>query len=383
MGSVWGAHPLLIALRAGAAAREGGTLRFTMELSRAAEAPVKVDYATADGTAESRSDYTAQRGMKTFAPGQTRKTVAVRVLRDEQAEDAETVVLRLSNPRAEGAIVEVTVAEAEGTIEDVAPQAPSAGLTARFVGMPAEHDGESRIRFRVAFSEDIGISLRALREDAFTVTGGRVTGGRRVDGRRDLFEMTVRPESFGDVTITLPAGRVCGVSGAICTKSEPRRRLTNTPSATVLGPAALSVADARVREARGAALVFAVTLDRAASGPVTVTYATADRTARAGEDYTRTSGKLSFAPGETERTVRVPVLDDVVDEGEETLVLRLTQASGARIADGEAVGTRPPTSGRGQSACSPPLDLSLEATRRDLAAAAAQHTLALTASLRW
>ena len=37
--------------------------------------------------------------------------------------------------------------------------------------------------------------------------------------------------------------------------------------------------------------------------------------------------------------MRVPVLDDAVDEGEETLVLRLTQASGARIADGEAVGT--------------------------------------------
>ena len=261
------------------------------------------------------------------------------------AEGEETVLLRLLKAKTTwpDGLTHIVEEEAEGTIVDVAGRGPGSrdagALTARFVGMPAEHDGESGIRFRVAFSEDIGIGLRALREDAFTVTGGRVTGGRQVDGRRDLFEMTVRPESFGAVTITLPAGRECAVSGAICTRSEPRRTLTHTLSATVRGPAMLSVADARVREARGAALAFAVTLDRAASGPVTVAYATADRTARAGSDYVARQGKLTFAAGRTERTVRVPVLDDVVDEGEETLVLRLTKASGARIADGEAVGT--------------------------------------------
>ena len=117
-----------------------------------------------------------------------------------------------------------------------APAPEPTPLTADFVGMPAEHDGENGFRFRVAFSENIGISFRALREDAFTVSGGRVTGGRRVDGRRDLFEMTVRPDSVADVTIALPAGRECGVSGAICTKGENRRQLTNTPTATVAGP---------------------------------------------------------------------------------------------------------------------------------------------------
>ena len=116
------------------------------------------------------------------------------------------------------------------------PDTGPTGLTAAFEGLPVAHDGEGGIRFRVAFSEDIGISYRSLREDAFTVTGGRVTGGRRVDDRRDLFEMTVRPDADGDVTITLPAGRDCAVSEAICTKGENRRTLTNSPSATVAGP---------------------------------------------------------------------------------------------------------------------------------------------------
>ena len=118
------------------------------------------------------------------------------------------------------------------------PGSGPAALTASFEDMPETHDGESAFRFRVAFSEDIGISFRALREDAFTVTGGRVTRGARVDDRRDLFEMTVEPDSDGDVTIELPAGRECATSGAICTKGENRRQLTNTPTATVEGPAA-------------------------------------------------------------------------------------------------------------------------------------------------
>ena len=109
-------------------------------------------------------------------------------------------------------------------------------LTARFHDVPETHDGESAFTFRVTFSEDIGISDQSLREDAFTVTGGAVTMGRRVDDRRDLFEVTVQPGSNGDVTITLPSGRDCGTQGAICTKGENRRRLTNTPSATVAGP---------------------------------------------------------------------------------------------------------------------------------------------------
>ena len=96
--------------------------------------------------------------------------------------------------------------------------------------------------------------------------------------------------------------------------------------------ATLSVADARTTEEADATLEFAVTLSRAASGTVTVDYATADGTAQAGQDYTATDGTLTFAAGETQKTVSVAVLDDAHDEGEETLTLTLSNASGAHIA---------------------------------------------------
>ena len=100
----------------------------------------------------------------------------------------------------------------------------------------------------------------------------------------------------------------------------------------------VSVADATVREGAGAELLFDVSLDRALAEAVTVDYATADGTATAGSDYTATSGMLTFAAGETAKSVRVPVLNDAHDEGIETLTLTLSNARGAALGNAEATG---------------------------------------------
>ena len=101
----------------------------------------------------------------------------------------------------------------------------------------------------------------------------------------------------------------------------------------------LSVADVQVREGRGAKLVFTVRLDRARETHVRVDYTTRDDTAVAGADYMARSGTLTFARGQTRKTVEVRVLDDAHDEGSETMTFVLSNARGARIADGEATGT--------------------------------------------
>ena len=64
---------------------------------------------------------------------------------------------------------------------------------------------------------------------------------------------------------------------------------------------------------------------------VIVDYATRDGSARAGEDYRATSGTLIFEPGETVKTVEVPVLADAHDEGIETVWLELSNPEGAAI----------------------------------------------------
>ena len=72
---------------------------------------------------------------------------------------------------------------------------------------------------------------------------------------------------------------------------------------------------------------------------VTVSYATADGTAVAGEDYEATSGTLTFAAGETEQTVAVTIIDDAVEDSGETFRLVLSGPAGAELADAEATGT--------------------------------------------
>ena len=127
------------------------------------------------------------------------------------------------------------------------PEEPEgAPLSASFEDLPAEHDGESAFTFRIAFSESLSwMNGRRLREDVVAVAGGRATAAGRVDRRRDLWQVTVEPDSPADVTVTLEAGAACDTPAAVCTSDG--RALSATISTTVAGPAG---AGERAGEAR-------------------------------------------------------------------------------------------------------------------------------------
>ena len=222
-------------------------------------------------------------------------------------------------------------------VPQTSQQQTLAPLTASFVGVPGEHTGET-FTFGLTFSEELKLSFRRLRDAAFDVSGGTVRRAKRQQSGSDRsWTIHVEPDSDGTVTIELPETTNCNATGAICTADD--RPLSHALSAAVAGPVGISVADARVDEGTGAVLAFAVTLSRAASRTVTVDYATADGSAHAGVDYTAANGTLTFQPGASSQTIDVAVLDDSHDEAEETLTLTLSNASGGRVADGEATGT--------------------------------------------
>ena len=100
---------------ADAEAEEGETAEFTVTLSAITSFTVTVDYATAGGTAEEGTDYTATSGTLTFAPGEdVGKSIPVPTLEDEIDEENETFTLDLSNPG--GATIQDGAAT--GTIND-------------------------------------------------------------------------------------------------------------------------------------------------------------------------------------------------------------------------------------------------------------------------
>ena len=335
-----------------ASEEDDSTIDFVVTLNPASDESVTVDYATANGSASAGDDYTAKSGSLTFNAGDTTKTIQVSIIDDTVVDNNETLTITLSN--ASGA--DISDGQATGTITD--GDTETSPLTAAFQNLPSSHDGSATFKFRVLFSEDIGISYVNMRDDAFNLDDGDVTTARRVDGRNDLWEITVEPDDNTVVVITLPANRSCTTTGAICTREDTPRQLTNAPSATVPGPtdqsssdttdepteeptvtSQLSVADATASEEDDSTIDFVVTLNPAGEANITVDYATANGTASAGSDYTATSGTLTFTAGETSKTVTVAIIDDSTEESDETLTLTLSNPSGAEISDGQATGT--------------------------------------------
>lgn len=99
-----------------------------------------------------------------------------------------------------------------------------------------------------------------------------------------------------------------------------------------------SIADRTLGEGAGPA-VFTVTLGSSPSQQATVQYSTAPGTAAAGADYTAVSGVVTFPPGQTSRTVSVPLVNDAIDEDDEVFFVNLTALGGVSIGDGQAQGT--------------------------------------------
>ncbi|TCJ14243.1 glycosyl hydrolase family protein [Flaviaesturariibacter flavus] len=105
--------------------------------------------------------------------------------------------------------------------------------------------------------------------------------------------------------------------------------------------ARISIEDLALAEGNGGSTEFAfrVLLENAPSGNVTVQYGTQDGTARSGEDFTAVSGAtLTFAPGETEKRIRISVTADDIREGDDQFKVVLANASGAVITRSSATG---------------------------------------------
>ena len=216
---------------------------------------------------------------------------------------------------------------------------PRQQLTAQFKQVPVAHDAAGFFSVELHFSENIpGLSYRTMAGPAFEATNSTITGARRMErGKNQKWVVNVRPAGPESVTLTLAPTPDCTGTHAICSASD--ERLASAVQTTVPGPATLSVADARAHESDDGAIEFTISLDRAALRTITVAYATRDGSAKAGEDYTASSGTLTFSIGEDSKTVQVELLDDAKDEDEETFDLVLSNADNALIGDATATGT--------------------------------------------
>ena len=104
-------------------------------------------------------------------------------------------------------------------------------------------------------------------------------------------------------------------------------------------PPTIALGDVVLTEGDSPTATFEVSLSAASDQAIMVSYGTQDGTAIAGADYTATSGTLTFAPGETSKTIAVPVLDDNDDESNETFTLQLSDPSYGELDTATATAT--------------------------------------------
>jgi hypothetical protein len=128
-----------------------------------------------------------------------------------------------------------------------------------------------------------------------------------------------------------------GVNGCYTyDRGDNRKNVTSATSEC----ATFSVAAINVSAAEGSPLNFIVNKVGGSQSAFTVNYATSNGTATAGSDYTAASGTLTFAAGETQKTVLVATSSDAATDPGETVVLTLSSPSGnAIIVDAQGQGT--------------------------------------------
>ena len=318
---------------------------FTVTLSQAATGPVSVGYTTGNGTAIAGQDYASVVGTLMFAAGETAKTVSVDILGDTLVETSETFSLSLSSPTG----ATIARGQATGTIvnddidaqPDALPAISIADLSIR------EGNGEHNhfmfvVTLDKASSVPVTVQYKTVDGSAvggadYTAATGTVTFAPGTTSQ--MIHVDIKGDSVAEadetftVLLSSPVGATIADGSGIGT-------IANDDVATPVPPS-LSVSDARRAEGNSgtAMLDFTVLLSKAVTGPVTVQYGTANGTASAGSDYTAKSGTLTFAAGETSKTISVAVSGDTAVEANETLRLNLSGASGATIADGSGKGT--------------------------------------------
>ena len=310
------------------------TASFVVALSAPSGKPITVDYASADGTAIA-GDYAGVSGTLSFAPGQTSKSIDIDIQGDTTYENDETFGVSLSNP----VNVAAGTMSATGTIRNDDPL-PQVSIDDRSV---TEGDaGTTAATFTVSLTNP----------SAFPITVDVTTSGQTATAPADFTTVT-STLSFapGDVSTTvdvLVQGDVVHETNETYAISLTNPVGAGLADATGVGTIVdddaapvLDVGDVTVTEGNAGDVTasFPVTLTGATEVPVTVDVATADGTATEPSDYAAVTASLTFAPGQTTKTVDVLVHGDTTYELGETFTMHLSAAVEATIGNDPGFGT--------------------------------------------
>jgi hypothetical protein len=259
---------------------------------------VSVSYNTVDGTAVAGSDYTAVSGTLTFTKNEMSKSILVPIKGDRVVEFDEYFTVRLSNAKAakiaDGtAFVSIADDEPRIHVNDTFVQEGDVGSsTGEFtVSMAAPYDLPVTINFATADGT-------ATADSDYTAASGTVTIAPGQTSQ--TIPVAVIGDQIGEPTETF----VVKLS-----TSDSYAQVNRDTGVATIADNEPSIYTYDAYNYGESTITFTVNLSTQYSQIVTVDFATEDGTAVAGVDYVAASGTLTFAPGETSKTITIDVLD--------------------------------------------------------------------------
>jgi len=353
-------------------------MQFTVSLSGPSSQTIVVPYSTAPDTATAGDDYVSVSDSITFLPGETSKSIAVQIKTDAIDEPEEKFFVNLGVPtnatvgdgQAVGTILDI-LAGKQVQIRLEATDLAGIPLTLVEGGTPfllkafvddlrPIPDGVFAAYLDVLFDPALVsvISTITYGADYPNIHAGNTSTPGLIDevgatstetelgaGERLLFSVQLLGIGGGTAVFTADPADAAGIHDVLLygevTPTPIDAVLYRNTSIAITAPRLATIDSPMLVEGDNGSqnLVFTVTLSESSSQPVTIGYTTEDGTATAGADYQTTVGVLTFDPGQTSKTIVVPVFGDTLSEADETFSMHMTSATGAVIPFGGERGT--------------------------------------------
>ncbi|WP_194767578.1 T9SS type A sorting domain-containing protein, partial [Tamlana sp. I1] len=305
---------------------EANNAVFTVSLDNAVSGGFTVDFSTENNSAKAGEDYTATNGSLTFNgnAGET-QSINIAILDDALVESTESFFVNLSN-----ATNNVTIANSQGmaTITDNDIAVENASISINDITVTEDNNAIFTVSLDNAVSGGFTVDFSTENNSAkagedYTATNGSLTFNGDA-GETQSINIAILDDALVESTESFFVNLSNATNNVTIANSQGTATITDNDIAAE--NASISINDITVTEANNA--VFTVSLDNAVSGGFTVDFSTENNSAKAGEDYTATTGSLTFNgnSGETQ-SINIAILDDALVESTESFFVNLSNAT--------------------------------------------------------
>ncbi|MDM3843674.1 MAG: Calx-beta domain-containing protein, partial [Aphanizomenon gracile PMC638.10] len=275
----------------------------------------------------------------TFAAGSSTAVVNLNVIDDTIVEGPETAILTVTSGTGYtvGTSASATVNIADNDLPEITVVATDASAAETLLGTTPNPGQYTLTRTGSTTSSlTVNVSLTGTATNGTDYTTIPTTVTFAAGSSTALVDLNVTDDTLVEGTETAILTVTSGTGYTIGTSASATVNIADNDLPIINLSANQTVVEGNTSPQN---VTYTATLSSASPQTVTVQYATVDNTAIAGSDYTTTNGTLTFAPGVTSQVINIPILNDDLNEADETFTLTLSSPSNANLGTNATVTT--------------------------------------------